>query len=38
MLGVVVAIKTFGKRINLHRQLNFLVTEGGVIEAHGVRA
>jgi len=28
--GVVVAIKTFGDRINLHPHLYFLVTEGGV--------
>jgi len=33
MPGVIVAIQTFGDRINLHPHLHFLVTEGGVDEA-----
>jgi len=33
MPGVIVAIQTFGNRINLHPHLHFLVTEGGVDEA-----
>jgi len=33
MPGVIAAIQTFGDRINVHRHLHFLVTEGGVDEA-----
>jgi len=32
MPGVIVAIQTFGNRINLHPHLHFVVTEGGVDE------
>jgi hypothetical protein len=31
--GVIVAIQTFGDRINLHRHLHLLLTEGGVDKA-----
>jgi len=33
MPGVIVAIQTFGAKINFHPHLHFLVTEGGVDEA-----